>query len=167
MTSRPVRYHRKRLRAINYDYSSAGMYLVTISTNHMERRFGTVQSALVQLNHAGLLVETVWMAIPERFSGVDLDEWIVMPNHLHGIIALETVPNITMHTLGAIVGAFKSLTTVGYARGVGDGTFPRFDRSLWQRGFHDHLIRSQISLEKVREYISGNPAHCTEREDSH
>lgn len=112
-------------------------------------------------------METTWSAIPDRYSGIDLDDWIVMPNHLHGIIALGTVPDVTVPTLGAIVGAFESLTTLGYARSVGDGTFPRFDRTLWQRGFHDRIIRNETSLEKAREYISGNPARWTEREDRH
>lgn len=166
MSSQPGRYHRKRMRAPNYDYANPGLYFVTICTRHMDHRFGTVQSGAVELNAAGDLVDTIWSAIPERHAGVDLDAWIVMPNHLHGILVLGTVPDGAVPTLGAVVGGFKSLTSVEYARKVSEGTFPRFDRTLWQRGFHDHIIRSEVSLAKAREYIAGNPARWTDRRNS-
>lgn len=88
-----------------------------------------------------------------------------MPNHLHGIVLLGTVPNVEVPALGVIVGQFKSLTTVEYTRRVSDGTFPRFDRSLWQRRFHDHIIRGKESLVAARAYIAGNPARWMERQN--
>ena len=163
MTSRPVRYHRKRLRLANYDYSTPGIYLVTICVHHMEHRFGEVHEGQVELNDAGLLVENLWSDISNRHVGVNLDEWIVMPNHLHGIIVPGTVPDAVVPPLSRIVGEFKSCTTVHYARGVCAGSFPRFDRSLWQRGFHDRIIRNETSLAKAREYIAANPVRWIER----
>ena len=155
--------HRKRLRAVNYDYDSAGLYFVTICTHHMEHRFGTVTAGQVELSDAGHLIGATWSAIPSRHDGVGMDAWILMPNHLHGIVVLGTVPDVTVPTLGTIVGQFKSLTTVEYTRKVNKGTFPRFDRTLWQRGFHDHIIRSEASLTTAREYIAGNPARWPDR----
>lgn len=69
----PIPLHRKRLRADNYDYAGAGLYVVTICAHHMDERFGVVHSGKVELNDAGFLVEKLWNAIPDRHDGVDLD----------------------------------------------------------------------------------------------
>lgn len=118
MAPLPTPFHRQRLRADTYDYASPGLYFVTIWAHHMEHRFGVVQSGEVERSDAGHLIETVWRTIPDRHAGVGLDDWILMPNHLHGIVLLGTVPDVAVPTLGTIVGQFKSLTTADYTRRV-------------------------------------------------
>lgn len=154
---------RKPLRARDHDYANAGLCFVTICAHHMETRFGTVDSTGVVLNGAGRDIEMLWDGIPERHPGVRLDIHVVMPNHIHGIVMLGTDPGSTPPSLSVIVGQFKSMTTAVYGRGVRSGTYPPFDRSLWQRGFHDHIVRNEQSLEEVRRYIQGNPARWWER----
>lgn len=86
-----------------------------------------------------------------------------MPNHLHGIVMLGMNPGSSPPSLSLVIGQFKSLSTAAYSRGVRAGSYPSFDRTLWQRGFHDHIIRSDRSLDELRRYIDSNPARWLER----
>jgi len=165
-SSPPPNRVRKPLRAPGFDYATPGMYLVTICVHHMEPRFGTVRNGRVLLNDAGNMVITHWESIPERNSGVHLDAYVVMPNHLHGIIQLPLIPEGVGESLGTIVGTFKSLVTVDYSAGVRAGQFPRFDRSLWLRGFQDRIIRDDRMLDTLRAYVEGNPGRWQERHGS-
>ena len=162
---RPERSFRKRLRAEGYDYSTPGMYMVTICVHHMERRFGAVQAGEVVLNEAGFIVERHWCDIPRRYPGVELDAFVIMPNHLHGIIALGVVGNdeSAHETLSTVVGTFKSLVMAEYSRGVHAKRFPQFNRSLWLRSFSDRIIRSDRMLETERTYIEGNPGRWQQK----
>jgi REP element-mobilizing transposase RayT len=117
----------------------------------------------VLLNDAGRRIDALWTSIPDRHPGVLLDVYIVMPNHLHGIVVLGTDPQALPPSLSVIVGQFKSLSMAMYGHGVRQGMYPPFDRSLWQRGFHDHIVRNDRSLEELRVYIEGNPGRWLER----
>ena len=175
------RHHRRSIRLKGYDYSLAGAYFVTISTQGRECVFGDVVAGVMRLNEAGRMVSTVWDTLLARFPGVDLDAFVVMPNHIHGIIVFATrvsvgaplvgaqdvTPNRTIDnrattrvapTLGDVVGAFKSRATVEYTRGVKTKGWPAFRRRLWQRNFYEHIIRNEASLNHIRQYILDNPA---------
>lgn len=145
---------RKPLRLPGYDYSEPGMYFVTICTRNMECRFGEIVEGQMLMNRAGIMVENDWHANANRYGGIVMDSFIVMPNHVHAIIFLETTPDadVLTHFLSRVVQTFKSITTVNYGRGVRSGVFPAFDRTLWQRGFHEHIIRNDRSLEAIRAY---------------
>jgi putative transposase len=155
---------QKRLRAPGYDYASPGTYWVTICVHHMERRFGHVDDGEVHLNDAGTMVETAWINLPDRFPGMTLDAYVVMPNHLHGIVMIVGEPRVS---LSEAIGAFKSITTVSYARGVRAGQYPAFDRTLWQRGFEDRIVQTDRRLETLRAYVEGNPGRWQEKQDAH
>ena len=105
----------------------------------------------------------VWDGMPDRFPFIEMDEFVVMPNHVHGVIIIRQPSTTTgattrvAPTLGGVVGAFKSLTTVEYGRGVGETDWPRFDKHLWQRNFYERIIRNESELGRVREYIANNP----------
>jgi REP element-mobilizing transposase RayT len=129
----------------------------------METRFGTVEPTGVVLNDAGRDIEALWAGIPERYPSVRLDVYVVVPNHIHGIVMLGTDPDTTPLSLSVIIGQFKSVSTAAYSRGVRAGSYPLFDRLLWQRGFHDHIVRNERSLDEVRRCIDGNPARWRER----
>lgn len=163
MSTPPSQRIRKPLRAQGFDYSTPGMYMVTVCTHHMEPRFGAVHDGLVALNEAGQLVEAQWHSIPERYPGVSLDAHVIMPNHIHGLVQLPISQNGDGDSLSTIVGAFKSLVMAEYSAGVRSGRFPRFDRSLWLRGFQDRIIRDDRMLDTLRTYIEGNPGRWQDR----
>ena len=156
----PNSKRRRRMRLENYDYSQAGAYFVTVCTHNRECIFGTVVDGVMELNDAGALVQDEWRRLPERFQNIDLDTHVVMPNHIHGIIVVDAcgrAPTRGAPTLGEIVGAFKSTTTVLYARGVKCAGWLPFSGRLWQRGYYEHVIRNEVSLGSIREYIVSNP----------
>jgi putative transposase len=146
--------------------------------------FGDVVKGIMHLNEAGRMVSAMWDELPAWFPGVSPDAFVVMPNHIHGIIlfakrvsvgaplvgAQDVTPNRTpgsrattrvAPTLGDVVGAYKSRATVDYIRGVKTKGWPAFRRRLWQRNFYEHIIRNDASLNRIRQYILDNPARWT------
>lgn len=125
-------------------------------------RFGEVIEQNVSLNYAGKMVNRHWRSLPERFHHAALDAYVHMPNHLHGILLINTTDQAVSESLSAILGAFKSLTTREYSDGVRDGFWPPYERRLWQQSFYDHVIRNERDLQRVREYIAANPSRWLE-----
>ncbi|MEM7344631.1 MAG: transposase, partial [Chloroflexota bacterium] len=112
----PNKHRRRSIRLKNYDYSAAGIYFVTICVQHRESRFGRVKNGKMILNEAGQMVETEWQALPNRFGHIELDAFVVMPNHFHGILIItndvERASTRAMQQrprLGDMVGAFQSI----------------------------------------------------------
>jgi putative transposase len=127
---------RHRGRLSNYDYARDGAYFLTICAY---RRRGLLVHGVCTA------IQRELVALPERFNGLSLDCWKVLPNHLHAIVILRDCPS----TVSAIVQAFKSLTTREVKR------IASIDR-LWQRGFYDRIIRSETELMARREYVRNN-----------
>lgn len=149
-------FHRS-LRLPGYDYRQNGAYFVTVCTNHRVSLLGAIHAGLFTPNEAGIEMERIWYALPRRFSQVTLDAFVVMPNHIHGILFLaDSQPGIA--SLSQVVGAFKSLSTLAYGRGVPQQGWAPFDGRLWQAGFYEHVIRSDAALSRIRSYIQENPA---------
>ena len=92
------------------------------------------------------------MALPRRFEQVGLDSFVVMPNHVHGIVILKQGIALTR-----VIQAFKSISTNEYIRGVKTKGWEKFDGTLWQRSFYDHVIRNDQDLSRIQEYILNNP----------
>lgn len=88
----PARHHRRSIRLKGYDYTQAGAYFVTIVTQGRECLFGELVDGVMQLNAAGWMIQSVWEEMPVFYPGVDKDEFVVMPNHIHGIIVLVGAP---------------------------------------------------------------------------
>lgn len=175
----PNETHRRRsLRLQGYDYAQAGAYFVTICTHNRKCLFGEVVNGGMRLNDAGYLAAIMWSSLSERFRETELDMFVVMPNHLHGIIVLsddispaqiqgghEGRPYATegavtaraVPTIGDIIGAFKSLFTLQFIEGVKNKRWERFDRRVWQRNYYEHVIRDEKDLDRVRRYIDENP----------
>ena len=149
------------MRLSGYDYRTPGAYFVTICTAGNQPLFGEVQSGRVQLNELGKIADGCWKAIGHVRRDIAVDTHIVMPNHIHGVLlfhATESASSPTARTLaagslGAIVGQYKSIVTK-------QSQFMHTPQSLpiWQRNYHDHIIRSAASLENIRQYIVENPA---------
>ncbi len=157
MTDTPPDPRRKRLRARGFDYAEPGTYFVTICVDRMEHRCGHVQNGGVHLNDAGALIHDMWVRIPGRYANVRLDACVVMPNHLQGILAFTHGESDQTSSLSRVIQSFKSESTLEYGRGVKADRFPRYERALWQRGFHDKILRDDRMLESARLYIEGNP----------
>ncbi|HSW64498.1 MAG TPA: transposase [Dissulfurispiraceae bacterium] len=113
-------HHRKTIRLKGYDYSQAGAYFVTICTKDRECLLGNVTGSEMHLNEAGGIVRSVWNGLPDRFPGICLDEFIVMPNHMHGIIVIIDVgaglalPVDAKITVGAGLALHDPMSTVGH-----------------------------------------------------
>jgi REP element-mobilizing transposase RayT len=123
----------------------------------MECRFGDVRDGAVVLNDAGQLVSNSWELSGETQEGYTLGLFVVMPNHLHGIVHVGTEPTSTPVALDRFIGAFKSRVTVEYIRGVKDGRYPSFAGQLWQRSFHDRHLRMESDIRAAEKYIEANP----------
>ncbi len=178
MTYEPVERRRRSLRLSGYDYAQAGAYFITICTQSRACLFGEVADGAMRPNGAGEMATRLWHEMPARFSDLEVDAFVVMPNHIHGILVLSDVgaplvsargeaietgaatraaPTAPRATIGDIVGAFKSLFTVEYIRGVRDGRWPAGNRRVWQRNYYEHVIRDESDLARVRRYIEENP----------
>ena len=155
--------NRQSIRLRGYDYSQSGAYFVTICTQNKKCFFGNMVNDEMVLNDAGRMLESVWSELPERFPHVKLDEFVIMPNHFHGIVVFRrgehkirpygTLPD----TLGRIMQAFKSTTTNKYIAGVKQKQWPLFPGKLWQRNYYEHVVRDENELNDIRKYIMDNP----------
>ena len=155
----PDIHHRKSIRLKGYDYSQAGAYYVTIATHERRVLFGDVVDGEMRLNESGQLVVDVWEWLAARHSYVELDSYVVMPNHLHGIIVIDDprrgdsrIAPTRHKPLGRLVGMFKTVTTkqVNLAQGTPG-------QRLWQRNYYERVIRNDEEWNRVREYIAANP----------
>ena len=146
-------------RMKGYDYSSAGAYFVTLCTHRRAWLFDNPQLRA--------LAEEVWRELPERFACVELDAFVVMPNHIHGIICLleSTEADGARPDLNAIVGAMKSLIAVRWLAWIRENDPDRPGR-IWQRGYYERIIRNERQLDAVRQYIENNPRRWAEDRDN-
>jgi len=160
---------RRSLRLKGYDYSWPGWYYVTLCTLGKECWFGEVVSDEVQHTSLGKIACDFWGEIPSHHKNVELDDFVVMPNHLHGIVIIESndthlrrgvqlnAPTGVFSTispekgsLSVIIRTFKAaVTTWAWRNGLSS--------FHWQRGFYEHVIRNERDLDRIRAYIRNNP----------
>ena len=170
----PKKHHRRSIRLRGYDYAQTGLYYVTLCTQDRQRLFGAVVNGEMQPDPAGLIAGECWEWLAARYDHVELDQWVVMPNHLHGIIALtdrmgtrvtgesacrggsRTAPtgDAKRKPLGRLIGAFKTVSTKRINELRGTPGAP-----VWQRDFFEHIIRDDNALNRIRQYIQDNPAN--------
>jgi len=178
MSYNPDKHHCRSIRLKGYDYSQVGAYFVTICTQDRICWLGDVVDGEMRLNASGQMVCTAWNDLPNRYANIELDAFVAMPNHIHGIIILygrgescirpasgdqqtgdhKDRPYGTLNdSVGRIVQAFKSITTHHYINGVRRHDWNPFSGKLWQRNYYEHIIRSEESLNHIRQYILDNP----------
>ena len=158
-------HHRRSIRVKGYDYTQPGAYFITICTHTMKSIFGRVVNGEMQLNECGIIVKNEWLKTGELRANAVLDEYIIMPNHFHGIViitddgrgVLQYAPTNNAfrspsHTIGAIVRGFKSAVTKRINIIIGMSGMP-----VWQRNYYEHIIRNEKELNLIREYIINNP----------
>ena len=140
-------YSRKSPRLKEYDYSSENYYFITICTHAKKCIFGTPEA----LNPLGEIAKAELLQIPSHYDHVQVDSWVVMPNHIHAIIMIGCDNRAgTKEKLDLVVGQYKSGVTRRIRKLI-----PEME--VWQRSFHDHVIRNRDSYEKIWEYIAFNP----------
>ena len=142
--------YRKSLRLKAYDYSQPGAYFVTLVTHNRNPLFGEITDEML-LNAQGRSISESWIWLETRHPFVELDEYVVMPNHLHGIISI-TDHDKQRKSLGQLIGAFKTKTTK-----QANLLLSTPGQMLWQRNFFERVIRNSQELERAREYIVNNP----------
>ena len=167
---------RRSGRLRGYDYSTPGAYFITVCTQNRLPLFGEVENGDMEANGPGSVVEECWTKLPDHYDNLVLDAFILMPNHVHGVIILEDGPTCVgagfkpalpaavsrgRHGVPEIVRAFKTFS----ARKINEmrastGT------PVWQRGFYDHVIRNQRELDRVRAYVIDNPRRWDEDVDN-
>ena len=164
MTLHPAIHHRRSLRLKGYDYRQAGAYFVTVCTHDRLCLFGDVVDGDMRLDEAGQAVADAWQDLPNHYRHVALDAFVVMPNHIHGIVFIspdagfvgagfKPAPTSTAHHgLPEIVRGFKTFSSrrVNALRHTSGSP-------VWQRNYYEHIIRSEASLAAIREYIANNP----------
>lgn len=175
----PNKHHRRSIRLKGYDYTTAGAYFITICTHQRECLFGAIEDGEMQLNLFGEIAQSGWLKVSCHFQLVRLDQFVVMPNHIHGIIWLGNMngrgeafaPRLLQFnqdtdanasplpldgtqsgSIGAIVQNFKSVSArrINQIRKTAGGP-------VWQRNYYEHIIRDDRALQNIRQYIQNNP----------
>ena len=175
----PEKHHRRSIRLKGYDYSQAGYYFVTICCYQKQCLFGEIVDGVMRLNQYGEIVAETYQWLSQRYPYLILEEWIIMPNHFHGIMVLtdkprrggsRTAPTLNRNdvvltdknlpinpelkqkSLGRLIGVFKTISTkqINLIRNA-------LGTPVWQRNYYEHIIRNEQSLNKIREYIINNP----------
>jgi REP element-mobilizing transposase RayT len=141
--------HRRTIRLQEYDYSQTGMYFVTICTYQKNCFFGEISNETMQLNEIGKAAELCWRSIPEHYKNIEMDEFVIMPNHLHGIISIVDSSN-KKHTLGTIIRSYKASVTHWVRKNTDI-------RILWQHNYYEHIVRNERDYQRIWEYIATNP----------
>ena len=160
----PDTHHRRSVRLKNYNYAESGAYFVTIVARNRQCIFGDVVDRKIELNKFGHILVEEWKRSKDLRQEIDLDAFVVMPNHIHGVVIMinhdvgatgrSPFPSgPAKRSLGAFVGGFKSPVTTRINQLRGTPGIP-----IWQRNYYEHVIRDEESLNRIRQYIVDNPA---------
>ncbi|MGL4503022.1 MAG: transposase [Planktothrix sp.] len=141
-------HHRRSIRLQGYDYSQPGAYFITICIDKRECLLGDIQEQTVILSRYGEVVNFNWFNLTKIYPGIQLDSFVIMPNHIHGIIML----NDYSHNLSEIIRGLKTFSArrINQLRSLSG-------IAVWQRGYYEHIIRNDTILTKIQEYILNNP----------
>ncbi|MFN0293753.1 transposase [Pedobacter helvus] len=182
----PNKFDRRSIRLKGYDYSNEGLYFVTICCQNMAHLFGKVVSGQMQLNAAGLMVNEWIKKLENKFPDIRIDEYVIMPNHIHLIIEniglhnpdavrvdlcvnpstdLCVDPNMHRQAEGEHSGSplhrvvqwLKTMTTNSYIKGVKTLGWEPFNKKIWHRNYYEHIIRDDRAHHNIAEYIKNNP----------
>ncbi|MBK8492427.1 MAG: hypothetical protein IPL49_16455 [Saprospirales bacterium] len=166
MSYDPKKHHRRSIRLKGYDYSQGGFYFITICTKNGAHLFGRIEKGVMQLNEVGRIAEKCWLAIPEHFPQAVLHAFVIMPNHVHGIVEIVGAagaknfsplpdpkrPKGTSQTIGSIVRGFK-IGVTKWARANTD------IQDVWHRNYYEIIIPDGRVYYRISAYIQNNPAN--------
>ncbi|HJS20143.1 MAG TPA: transposase [Anaerolineales bacterium] len=176
------RHHRRSIRLKGYDYTQSGAYYITIVTYQRQHFFGEGVNGEMRLNALGQIAHDEWFKTAALRPYVSLyeDQFVVMPNHVHGIIWIqnalghgdavtqrEEFGKPVSHSIPTIVRAYKSAVTYAVNGLLGHGdVVPQRGAVLWQRNYYEHIIRDEKSLQAIRQYILNNPRNWEHDENN-
>jgi REP element-mobilizing transposase RayT len=182
------KYRSESIRLKGWDYRSGGAYFITICTKNREHFFGECQNGIMKLSTAGMIVQGCWFQIPYLNLHVELGAFVVMPNHIHGILILDDIDN-TVEIDGSVEMFDSNISTTTtnnqknqYFKNISpkSGSVSRIIQQYktvctkhikqacpnlkfhWQSLFHDHIIRDETSFQRISNYIKQNPSKWTE-----
>lgn len=157
----PDKHHRRSLRLPNHDYASTGLYFITACTYQRQCLFGEIRDSEMHLNELGHIVRSHWLRLPQYHRHLQLDAFVVMPNHIHGILILTNAdPAPTLEGggrsragIGEIIRGFKTFSArrinqIRKVKGI----------PVWQRNYYEHIIRNKTAWQRICQYIQNNPA---------
>ncbi|MBK8499474.1 MAG: transposase [Flavobacteriales bacterium] len=189
----PALHHRRSIRLDGYDYTKAGAYFITICTHNRQRLFGVITTGSMHLSEMGRMAMDHWLDLPNHHPNLDLDECIIMPDHMHGILVLDgSVRSRDASPRGSgeagLAPAGARPTRPGLAptgarpNGFASGSLGSIIASyksavtrhinlehgtpaapIWQRNYYEHIIRHDGSLDRIRTYIRNNPSNWRKR----
>jgi len=159
MKYNPDIHHRKSIRLKGYDYSQGGAYFIMICARNKELYFQ-------QHPELKRILIRQWQEIPDRYANIRLDEFVIMPNHIHGIIIVGATLAVAQArekragarpapTIGEIIGIFKSLCLHGWLKYIKENRIDAVGK-FWQRNYYEHIIRNEDELNQIRKYIAEN-----------
>jgi REP element-mobilizing transposase RayT len=165
MPYNPEIHHRRSIRLKHYNYTQQGAYFITICTKNKQCIFGDVKRGEMQLNLLGTIARYYWQEIPQHFPHVKLDVFVIMPNHIHGILWIiekitgEEQPRsfgkMIPGSIPCVIRSYKSAVTKKINQICNQTNIS----SVWQRNFYEHIHQNQESLEATRNYIINNPVN--------
>jgi REP element-mobilizing transposase RayT len=168
MKFNPDLHHRRSIRLKGYDYSRNSAYFVTMCSWERESIFGELVDGEMRLNYWGLIIDATWCWLGKQYPYLELEDYVVMPNHLHGILLFDrckggsrTAPTGKTKPLGQILGAFKTRSTklVNEFRQTPGAP-------IWQRNYYERIIRNQGELNRMGDYIVSNPVNWIDDENN-
>ncbi|MCH8989105.1 MAG: transposase [Chloroflexi bacterium] len=173
MTFDPEKHARGSIRLPRYDYTQPGAYFITICAADRRCIFGEIIDGTMRLNRNGLIAAAQWAGLPKHYSNAMLDEFVLMPNHVHGIIcltdgqhssvgagfkpALTSPQSKPRHRLPEIIRGFKTFSSRSINQLRGTAGAP-----VWQRNYYEHVVRGEDDLDHIRRYIIENPLKWAE-----
>ena len=183
MKYNPQYHHRRSIRLLHYDYSRPGFYFVTICTHQKQCLFGEMKEQKMGLNQIGKMVRDEWLKSAQICQEIELDEWVIMPNHLHGIVVIQKNDDGgVINNKGAInvEGArhaplrCKPKSLSSFVAGFKSSVTKRIkvfcsqpDFCIWQRNYYESVVRNEQHLNKIRHYIFDNPQKWAEDIENH
>jgi REP element-mobilizing transposase RayT len=171
----PQKHHRRSIRLPDYDYSQPGAYFITLVTYQRDCLFGSIVQGEMQLSSMGKVAEDHWHLIPEHFAQVELGAYVIMPNHVHGIIIINGYSNASAFERTGTTMSCPYIAREKFGKPV-KGSIPTIIRSykasvtrsiqqgwnasgIWQRNYYEHIIRDEAEYNRIHKYIESNPAN--------
>jgi REP element-mobilizing transposase RayT len=170
----PTIHHRRSIRLQGYNYAQAGAYFVTICSQQKAHLFGEIIEGKMALNECGHIINQIWHELPQHYANISLAEFVIMPNHIHGVIVLTENISVradivraglkpapthapTKHGLSEIIRGFKTFSARRinqYRNAIGV--------PVWHRNYYEHIIRNDTDYQRIAEYIVNNPQKWAE-----
>ena len=153
----PRIHHRRSIRLKGYDYSKPGAYFITICTHQRKRLFGEVVDGQMQLNNLGNIARSHWCRLEKHHAHIRLDEFVVMPDHFHGIVIIKNLgidakSDRQYKAIPEIIRGFKTFSARQINRTRQVSGVP-----LWQRNYYERIVRNESELNNIQKYILNNP----------